>query len=85
MNWEQIQGNWKQATGKANAGLTVDSGHFFNSCATLDQLAAIPGARLEWLPECGHMPTMEKPAAVNALLQAWLGSLEHISAPGGSG
>jgi len=47
--------------------------------------AAIPGARLEWLPECGHMLTMEKPAAVNALLLAWLGSLEHISAPGSSG
>jgi len=50
-----------------------------------EMAAAIPAARLEWLPECGHMPTMEKPAAVNALLQAWLGSLEHISAPGGSG
>ena len=50
-----------------------------------EMAAAIPGARLEWLPECGHMLTMEKPAAVNALLLAWLGSLEHISAPGSSG
>ena len=31
------------------------------------------------------MLTMEKPAAVNALLLAWLDSLEHISAPGSSG
>ncbi|MFT3663785.1 alpha/beta fold hydrolase [Piscinibacter sp.] len=37
-----------------------------------EMAAAIPGARLEWLPGCGHMPTMEKPAAVNALLLDWL-------------
>ena len=50
-----------------------------------EMAAAIPGARLEWLPECGHMLTMEKPAPLNALLLAWLGALEHISAPGSSG
>lgn len=38
---------------------------------------AIPGARLAWLPECGHMLTMEKPAAVNQLLLDWLASLER--------
>lgn len=36
---------------------------------------AIPGARLAWLPECGHMLTMEKPAAVNALLREWLAAI----------
>ena len=36
---------------------------------------AIPGARLALLPECGHMLTMEKPAAVNALLLDWLAAL----------
>ena len=33
---------------------------------------AIPGAQLAWLPDCGHMLTMEQPAAVNALLTQWL-------------
>ena len=32
----------------------------------------IPGAQLQLLPECGHMLTWEQPAAVTALLQAWL-------------
>ncbi|MCO6415567.1 alpha/beta fold hydrolase [Siccirubricoccus sp. KC 17139] len=33
---------------------------------------AIPGARLEVIPGCGHLPPMEEPAAVTALLEAWL-------------
>lgn len=33
---------------------------------------AIPGARLALLPDCGHMLTMERPQAVNALLLEWL-------------
>lgn len=33
---------------------------------------AIPGARLALLPGCGHLPPMEDPAAVTALLRAWL-------------
>jgi pimeloyl-ACP methyl ester carboxylesterase len=32
----------------------------------------IPGARLTIVPDCGHLSTMEKPAAVNAALAAWL-------------
>jgi pimeloyl-ACP methyl ester carboxylesterase len=36
---------------------------------------AIAGARLELLPDCGHMLTMEKPDQVNALLRDWLGSV----------
>ncbi len=35
--------------------------------------AAIAHARLEWIADCGHMLTMEKPAEVNALLLDWLG------------
>jgi pimeloyl-ACP methyl ester carboxylesterase len=34
--------------------------------------AGIPGARLEVVPECGHLSTMERPEAVNAALRAWL-------------
>jgi pimeloyl-ACP methyl ester carboxylesterase len=32
----------------------------------------IPGARLEVVEHCGHMSTMEQPAAVTAALQHWL-------------
>jgi pimeloyl-ACP methyl ester carboxylesterase len=34
--------------------------------------ALVSGARLVALPDCGHMLTMEKPAAVNAELVRWL-------------
>lgn len=37
--------------------------------------ALVPGAELHLLPHCGHMLTMEQPAAVNALLQDWLARL----------
>ncbi len=36
--------------------------------------AAIPGAGLEIVEECGHLSTMEQPAAVNAALLRWLGA-----------
>lgn len=35
--------------------------------------AGIAGSRLEVIPDCGHLATMERPAAVNGLLAAWLG------------
>ncbi|MBV9834108.1 MAG: alpha/beta fold hydrolase [Alphaproteobacteria bacterium] len=35
--------------------------------------AAIPGAKLEIVEECGHLSTMEQPEAVNAALLRWLG------------
>jgi pimeloyl-ACP methyl ester carboxylesterase len=34
--------------------------------------SAIPGARLEIVPDCGHLSTMERPEAVNRALRAWL-------------
>lgn len=34
--------------------------------------ALIPGARLARLPDCGHLPPLEDPAATTALLRAWL-------------
>lgn len=34
--------------------------------------ACVPHAELHLLPQCGHMLTMEQPAAVNALLLDWL-------------
>lgn len=32
----------------------------------------IPGVKLEIIPECGHLTTMERPEAVNRALRAWL-------------
>jgi pimeloyl-ACP methyl ester carboxylesterase len=37
--------------------------------------AAVPHARLEILPECGHLLTWEQPQAVNGLLLDWLDAL----------
>lgn len=34
--------------------------------------AGITGAKLEIVPECGHLSTMERPEAVNRALRAWL-------------
>jgi pimeloyl-ACP methyl ester carboxylesterase len=51
-------------------------------CGETDQLtpadrshelaAAIAGAELALLPQCGHMLTMEQPESVNARLLNWL-------------
>ena len=35
-------------------------------------LAGIAGSRLEVIADCGHLPTLEKPEATNAILKAWL-------------
>lgn len=40
--------------------------------------ALVPDAQLTVVPRCGHMLTMEQPAAVNAVLAAWL---EKLSPP----
>ena len=42
--------------------------------------AAVPHARLEILPECGHLLTWEQPEAVNRLLLQWLEGVEWTAA-----
>lgn len=37
-----------------------------------EMAAAIPGARLVKIPECGHLSTMERPEAVTRELVAWM-------------
>lgn len=39
---------------------------------TDEMVAAIPGAVLRVIPECGHLPPLEKPAETAALLREWL-------------
>jgi pimeloyl-ACP methyl ester carboxylesterase len=38
-----------------------------------EMAAAIPGAELVVVEDCGHLSTLERPEAVNAALRAWLG------------
>lgn len=33
---------------------------------------SIPGAKLEVIPDCGHMATVERPAEVSKLLRRWM-------------
>ncbi len=40
--------------------------------------AAVPGARLEVVPDAGHLPPLEAPAVVNALLADFLKSLPAL-------
>ena len=37
-----------------------------------EMAAAIPGAKLVVVPQCGHLSTMERPQAVNEALVAWM-------------
>jgi pimeloyl-ACP methyl ester carboxylesterase len=37
-----------------------------------EMASRIPGAKLEIVPDCGHLSTMEQPVAVNRALRAWL-------------
>lgn len=39
---------------------------------TREMAALLPQADVVWVPQCGHMLTMEKPEFVNAALNAWL-------------
>lgn len=53
--------------------LCGDSDKLTPPAAMREIATLLPQAELHWLPECGHMLTMEKPDAVNALLVGWLG------------
>jgi pimeloyl-ACP methyl ester carboxylesterase len=37
-----------------------------------EMASRIPDAKLEIVPDCGHLSTMEQPAAVNRAMRAWL-------------
>jgi pimeloyl-ACP methyl ester carboxylesterase len=37
-----------------------------------EMAAGIAGSKLEIIPDCGHLPTMERPEVVNRLLAQWL-------------
>ncbi len=39
-----------------------------------EMAAAIPGARLVTVPDCGHLSTLERPDIVTAALIAWMES-----------
>jgi pimeloyl-ACP methyl ester carboxylesterase len=38
-------------------------------------LAGVPGARLELIEDCGHLPTLERPLTTNRILGDWLSSI----------
>ncbi|MDY6949237.1 MAG: alpha/beta fold hydrolase [Pseudomonadota bacterium] len=46
----------------------------------LQMTAIVRGARLRIIEECGHMSTLEQPAAVTAALSEWLRGTEHTAA-----
>jgi pimeloyl-ACP methyl ester carboxylesterase len=37
-----------------------------------EMASGIAGAKLEIIPDCGHLSTMERPDAVNRAMRAWL-------------
>jgi pimeloyl-ACP methyl ester carboxylesterase len=41
----------------------------------------ITGAQLHIIPDCGHLPPIEKPDAVAKLLRDWIGSLANQAVP----
>jgi pimeloyl-ACP methyl ester carboxylesterase len=49
-----------------------DSDAITTEAHQLELLAGIPGARLEVITACGHLPTLERPEQINRLLKEWL-------------
>lgn len=45
-----------------------------------EMAAGISGARLVIVEECGHLPTMERPEAVNAAMRSWLTAVPGAAA-----
>ncbi|MNY38972.1 2-hydroxy-6-oxononadienedioate/2-hydroxy-6-oxononatrienedioate hydrolase [compost metagenome] len=39
--------------------------------------AGIPGSRLRWIPEAGHVPMIERPGAVNDAIADFLTTLQR--------
>ena len=65
--WERLDALTMPALllwGEEDAAIPVDVGRRL--------AAALPDARLEVLPRCGHLPTLERPAEVAALVGDWL-------------
>jgi pimeloyl-ACP methyl ester carboxylesterase len=52
--------------------LTSDSDRSVPNQASFAMAEAIPGAKLVVIPECGHLPSLEKPEALTAALLDWL-------------
>jgi pimeloyl-ACP methyl ester carboxylesterase len=52
--------------------LVGDSDTFTPPYRAEEMVAAIPGARLVVVPECGHASTIEQPDAVNRALVEWI-------------
>src|SRR4029453_550852 len=47
--------------------------------------ACLAGSRLEIIPECGHLSTIEQPEAVNRVFADWLGWAGWGESGGGGG
>lgn len=52
--------------------LTSDSDNAVPNKASFAMAEAIPGAKLVVIPECGHLPPLEKPDMLTAALRNWL-------------
>jgi pimeloyl-ACP methyl ester carboxylesterase len=52
--------------------LTSDTDRSVPNQASFAMAEAIPGAKLIIIPECGHLPSLEKPEALTAALLDWL-------------
>lgn len=52
--------------------LTSDTDRSVPNQASFAMAEAIPGAKLVVIPDCGHLPSLEKPEALTAALLDWL-------------
>ena len=52
--------------------LTSDTDNMVPKQFSYEMAAAIPGAKLVEIPDCGHLPQLEKPQEMLAALDNWL-------------
>ena len=52
--------------------LTCDTDNMVPQEASVEMADAIPGAKFVKIPDCGHLPQLEKPAAMSEALLDWL-------------